>query len=173
VASALAACLIWVVAAAGQAPVPVTHTSELSQPKIDVLADGRVAVTMDAAGDLAGSITLMLTPNGDGTFGGEWAMTVAHADISDPEPGDEPTTEEAHHEHPAGQEPEHEGPHRDFLRLVRRGALNGVVSSASVTFDANGVADVAANLAISNGAVEFANATGNGLATLSSLTLTF
>lgn len=171
-ACALTACLIWVMAAAGQAPVATSHTAELSGPRVDVLDDGRVAVSVDAAGDLAGTMTLMLTPNGDGTYGGEWAITVGHVDNTDPETGVEPETAEAAHQHADG-EPAETAPHRDFVRIIRRGALNGTIANATISFGPDGLADLVANLAITQGASEFSGATGTGVATLSSLTLIF
>jgi len=175
----LGACLIWAMTTAGQANGQDPRTATLSGARADVLADGRVAVTMDAAGDLTGSVTLMLSPKGDGTYGGEWAMTVAHVDNTDPETGVEPENVEAPHHHAADEPHAFDPPdapplpHRDYVRMVRRGAMNGVIDTATLTFGPNGLATLTANIGITQGAAEFAGASGTGVATLTSLTLTF
>ncbi len=151
--------------AADAAGAGVSQMSQLSQPRGDVLEDGRVVVSFAAAGDLRGLLTLTLTPAGDGSYDGQWAIMVTHADTTDPETGLEPEIEE----HVEG-EPEHH--HQDFLTIVHRGALAGSVSGAVVTFAGDGtVADVAGNLTVSQGTLEFAGATGSGQATTGSLTL--
>jgi hypothetical protein len=177
-ACVLAASLIWVAVAVGQSPSTDTYSATLSGARVDVLADGRVAVTMDAEGDLAGSVTLMLTPKSDGTYGGEWAMTVAHVDNTDPQTGVEPENAEDPHHHAeteahAGEPADAPLPHRDYVRLVRRGAMNGVIDTATLSFGPNGLASLTANIGIAQGALEFAGVTGSGVATLSSLTLNF
>lgn len=177
-ACALAASLIWVAVAIGQAPVTSSYSAALSGSRVDVLADGRVAVTMDAEGDLAGSVTLMLSPKGDGTYGGEWAMTVAHVDNTDPQTGVEPENAEDPHHHAeaephAGEPADAPLPHRDYVRIVRRGAMNGTIDTATLTFGPAGLATLMANIGITQGSAEFAGASGTGVATLTSLTLTF
>lgn len=160
----LPACLIWILAATGQAPVNPTHTAVLSGARVDALEDGRYTITMESTGELAGSITLMLAPKGDGTYGGEWAITVAHADHTDPATGLEP---EVDADHPEGE------PHREFLTLVHQGAMNGTIDSATLTFVPEGLLELVANIAIHQGAGEFSGAKGSGIATLSSLNLNF
>lgn len=168
--SALAIVLLVLVmtfAAAQQSSADaVAHTATFSSVSVDTLADGKVVVTLAATGeDLAGLATLELQPNGGGTYNGVWAMTVAHADNTDPETGEEPPAEE-----PGGEA----HPHKDFLRLVHRGSLDGSIQGALLTFDAQGaLIDFTAPLAIQHGFKEFDGATGSGQATLASLTLTF
>ena len=161
---ALPACLIWILAATGQDPVNPTHTAALSGARVDALEDGRYTITMDSAGELAGSITLMLSPKGDGTYGGEWAITVAHADHTDPATGQESVVDADHAE---GE------PHPEFLTLVHQGAMNGTSDSATLTFVPEGLLELVANIAIAQGAGEFAAAKGSGIATLSSLNLNY
>jgi hypothetical protein len=178
-ACVLAVSLLGVAVATGQAPVTSAHSAVLSGARVDVLADGRVAVTMDAEGDLAGSVTLMLTPKSDGTYGGEWAFTIAHVDNTDPETGVEPENAEAPHHHAADEPHAFDSPdapplpHRDFVRMVRRGTMNGAIDSATLSFGPDGLAALTASIAIAQGTVEFAGATGTGVATLSSLTLVY
>lgn len=160
------ACLVLAGIASGQAPVTASHTSDLTGARVDTLADDKVVVSFDAKGALAGSLTLTLTPNGDGTYGGQWALLVAHTDNTDPATGIDPVEEE----HAHGEEPK---PHRDFVRYVHRGGLNGDITGATLTFGPDGLADLSANITITQGALEFDGATGTGTATLSSLVLNF
>jgi hypothetical protein len=162
------ACLIWAGAAAGQAPVPASHSADLTGARVDTLADGTVVVSLDAKGELAGSLTLTLTPKGDGSYGGQWALMVAHTDNTDPATGLDPAEEE-HVEHGDGEE----HPHRDYVRYVHRGGMNGEITSATLSFGPDGLGDLSANITITQGALEFDGATGNGTATLSSLVLTY
>lgn len=165
------ACLALAGLASGQ-PVTASHTSDLTGARVDTLANGTVVVSLDAKGALAGSLTLTLTPNGDGTYGGQWALMVAHTDNTDPETGIDPAEEE-HAEHADGEEHAEAQPHRDFVRFVHRGAINGEVIGATLSFGPNGLADLSANITITQGALEFDGATGTGTATLSSLVLNF
>lgn len=163
------ACLVLAGIASGQSPVPASHTADLTGARVDTLANGTVVVSLDAKGALAGSLTLTLTPNGDGTYGGHWALMVAHTDNTDPETGIDPAAEE----HADGEEHGEAQPHRDFVRYVHRGAINGEVTGATLSFGPNGLADLSANITITQGALEFDGATGTGTATLSSLVLNF
>lgn len=164
-ACAAAACLVLAGAAYGH-PDTASHTTDLTGARVDTLANGTVVVSLDAKGALAGSLTLTLTPNGDGTYGGQWALLVAHTDNTDPATGIDPVEEE----HAHGEEPK---PHRDFVRYVHRGGLNGDITGATLTFGPDGLADLSANITITQGALEFDGATGTGTATLSSLVLNF
>jgi hypothetical protein len=142
-------------------------------PRVDRMDDGSVVVSLDAAGDLAGLVTMTLRPGGNGSYVGDWAFTVAHVDNTDPATGVEP---DAHgHDH-GGEEPpqgEPEG-HHDFVRLVQRGALSGSISGALLSFDPQGnLAGVVAPLAIGRGSMEFSGVHGSGSATLSGLTLVY
>lgn len=167
------ACLALAEIASGH-PVTASHTSDLTGARVDTLANGTVVVSLDAKGALAGSLTLTLTPNGDGTYGGQWALMVAHTDNTDPETGIDPAEAE-HAEHADGEAHEHgeAQPHRDYVRYVHRGAINGEVTGATLSFGPNGLADLSANITITQGALEFDGATGTGTATLSSLVLNF
>jgi hypothetical protein len=151
------------------------HGTALSGMSLDVLADGKVVVTMAATGEYAGTVTFQFQPNGSGTFDGEWAFTVAHADNTDPETGLEPDPDEGEpHDHSEGTEPNEPGAHKDFLRLVQRGALGGSIAGAELTFNAQGaLTALTAPLTIAQGFNEFDGVTGSGEATLDALTLTF
>ena len=146
----------------------VSHAIELTPQSADRLADGTVVVTSVATGELRGIVTLTMRPATDGSFTGEWAFTVSHAEHADPETGIEPEPE-----HETG-EPDPDHPHRDFYTLVHQGALSGSISSAQVTVDYQGnLTDVSASLVIDQGSLEFEGKTGSGQATLSALTLLF
>jgi len=148
-----------------------SRSSALGALRADVLDQGKVVISAAAGGDLAGLVTLTLYPADSGSYIGEWAFVVAHADNTDPETGVEPEAHgEEDHDHPGADDP----PHKDFLRLVHRGALAGAVSSASVTLDADGhLSALSANLAVDRGTQEFLGAAGSGRASLTDLSLTF
>jgi hypothetical protein len=179
---ATAACVLALTAAgAAQQPAPpappVAHASNFGTGRADTLADGTVVISFETAGDLKGLVTLTLHPSGTGTFGGEWAFTVAHADNTDPATGEDPELEAQHHDDGDAGGPDDTGeehPHQAFLTLVHQGSLSGAVSSAVVSFDAAGALnDLSATLSIDQGALEFDGATGTGQATLSGLNLIF
>ena len=150
-----------------------SRTSALAAQSLDVLPDGKAVITFVAAGDLAGVISVQLTPAGDGTYSGDWGFTVAHADATDPATGLEPEVNEHGEEHGHdGDEPAH--PHRDFVRLVQQGTLSGTISGAQLTFRGDGaLTELSAPLSLTQGSLEFDGATGSGLVTLDSLTLGF
>jgi hypothetical protein len=143
------------------------HSSAASHPRVDILDNGNVVVSLDLAGDLPGTITLTFTRDAAGAMTGEWAAKVAYADNTDPETGEEP----AHHDHDDGEE----HPHKDFLRLIDRGALGGVIQSGELTFDGSGaLTSMNAVLAVEQGTEEFTGAAGGtGTATLSQVTIVF
>lgn len=152
---------------AGQAQQAQDHASALGSPRVDLLDDGRVVVSMDAAGDLPGVISFSLQPDGAGGYTGTWAFMVAAADNSDPATGVEPPAHAEDAPHADGE------PHRDFLRLVHRGDLSGTVSHASFSYNDAGAVAFDATLAIARGGLEFAGVTGSGSVSLASLTLRF
>jgi hypothetical protein len=95
---------------------------------------------------------------------------VGHVDNTDPATGVEPEAGDDHH---AEGEPHGDTPHRDFVRIVRRGSLSGTIATATLVMGPDGLADIFATLALSGGDAEFNGVTGTGTATLSSLTLTY
>lgn len=172
----LVSAFVVVLTTVGSAHHP-SRTSALAPPRVDRMADGSVVVSHVAAGELAGLLTLTLHPAGGGSYVGEWALMVAHADNTDPETGIEPPPHPhgEEHVHPAPGEPAHEvGAHKDFVRFVHRGALFGAVRDASLVFDAQGgLTDVSANLSVDRGTQEFSAALGTGHARLTNLELSF
>lgn len=169
------ACILATSAGAStQAPATASHTSDLAGARVDRLDNGTVVVSMDAKGELAGALTLTLTPNGDGSYAGQWAFMVGHTDNTDPETGLDTVEAEVANQ---SEDPEHEGgehhPHRDYVTYVHRGAINGDVTHATLSFGPDGLGDLSATITITQGALEFNGATGTGIATLSSLILNF
>lgn len=141
----------------------LAYTSTATHARIDPLEDGKIVVNLDVKGDLPGLLTLNLQQNADGTVTGDWALVVAYADPTDPATGEEPD-----HAETDGQ------PHKDFLRLVRRGTLGGSIRSASLLLNGEGgLADLTAALDVEKGSVEFEGALGSGTATLADLSLVF
>jgi hypothetical protein len=153
-----------------QQPPPATaSTGTLTGMTCDVMPDGKVVVTLVATGDLTGLLTLQFTPGASGGYDGEWAISVQHADHTDPATGAEPV-QQPHDD--TGNPDDH--PHQDFTRLVQRGSLSGSISGALVTFNADGaLTGFTAPLTISKGFKEFAGVTGSGEATLTTFTFTF
>jgi hypothetical protein len=183
VRSGIAAAFVVLLTTAGAAHHPhgETHSSGLAGLRVDVLADGKVVVSSAAGGDLAGLLTLTLSPTANGSYSGTWAMTVAHADNTDPQTGVEPPAH-GHADHGglgrdhAADSGEHgePAPHQDFVRLVHRGALGGTVNTASLQLGADGgLAALEAQLSVGLGTLEFHGASGSGHATLTELTLAF
>jgi len=169
----VAACDV-VLTAPGGEPSP-SHASALAAPRVDRMDDGRVIVSQVAAGDLAGMVTLTLHPAAKGSYVGEWAFMVAHADNTDPETGLEPPPH-LHNTIPQPGEraaPPHEvGSHKDFVRYVHRGALFGIVTGASLAFDAHGgLTDISAKLAVDQGTQEFTGVSGTGHVSLNTIKL--
>ena len=158
---------------AADQPPGTRHSSRVGAPRADVLQSGNVVVSLAVGGDLSGSLTLTLTPNGNGGYTGDWGFTVAHADNTDPDTGEDPEWAEHEEGHEEGGEGE-EHPHKAFLRLVHRGSLAGSVDEASVTIDGDGkLTGLAAGLTLGQGAAEFDGAAGSGTVTLNDLTLNF
>ena len=158
-----------------------SHAATLAGLSADRLSDGSVVVTMVASGDdLQGLVTFQLRPDGSGGYGGEWAMTVSRVDHTDPETGIEPPS------HPEGEPDDHDHgdadadadaddhPHKDFASIVHRGSLDGTITAAQLTFNAQGVlTELTAPLTVDHGFKEFEGAIGSGDATVGTLNLTF
>lgn len=152
---------------ARQAVQPQDHTAFLGTARVDYLDDGRVVVSMDAAGELPGVISFSLQPDGAGGYTGTWAFMVAGADNTDPATGVEPPAHADDSPHADGE------PHLDFLRLVHRGDLSGTVSRASFSYNDAGAVAFDATLSITRGGLDFVGVTGSGTASLTSVTLRF
>ena len=157
--------------------VPLTATSltheraaTASRPRVDFVDGSKIVVSLDLAGDLPGTVTFNFERAADGTFSGSWAAQIAYADPTDPATGEEPTHEHSTepHEHGTG-----DAPHKDFLRLVHRGAMSGAIQSAALSFDGSGaVTAMTVAFSVEQGTLEFTDAAGStGTASLTQFTL--
>jgi len=139
-------------------PLEAHETHEiisLTQAKVSALAGGRYSVTLEAAGDMRGILTLTLHRLPDGTARGEWALVVAH--VQDLNPDGTPV-EHVHHDE--------EGEHQERIALIHRGTIGGRVSSAALRFGTDGVLEGidAIQLEVKSGSREFEGKVGDGLA---------
>ena len=161
-------------------PDPDTFPTILSEPRVDVLADGRTVINFVTAGEYRGLLTLTLS-NDSATSSGEWMLSVRYTDNTDPATGVEPPSEpHAHetteqHETASAQATDGAHPHLDFVRLVDKGVIGGSIDAVAFDVDSAGnLTDFRANLRITTGTLTFDGATGTGLAELArGLTLVF
>jgi hypothetical protein len=134
----------------------VSHeTITLTQASVSAAGNGAYTVTMEAAGNLRGLLTLKLNRRSDGTAFGQWALLVAY--VQDLNPDGTP------HEHSESQD--HEDPnHQEHIALVNRGTMGGRVTAATLGFDAGGalVSIDGLQLDVESGSLEFAGMTGHG-----------
>jgi len=156
----LAALVLLISIAAHAQAIPSTYSSTFAEPRADVRADGKLVISFTATGDLAGTLTLTLSPE-DAGYAGEWAFMVGRLEETGEAAGTIDTPDGA-----AGS-----GAPQIF---IQRGALSGTVAGAVVTFDADGeVTHVVAPLAVDAGTLEFKDAHGTGQATFAGLSLVF
>jgi hypothetical protein len=141
-----------------------SYSTTFGAPRVDVLADGKVVINIDTAGEYKGLLTLNLAPNEAGVMTGEWILAVRYVDNTDPATGLEPEAH-SHDAEPSSTETiETEAPHRDFVRLVDKGVMGGTVDFASIDRDATGaIADFRMALKITVGTLGFEGATGTGI----------
>lgn len=167
--AALAAGLLLTGISLSATAVVHEHASQASRPRVDVLDDSRIVVSLDLAGDLPGTVTFKFERQTDGTLAGSWAAMITVADATDPATGQEPAGD-----HQASAEGG-DASHKDFLRLVDRGALSGAIDSATLAFDASGaLSAMSVSMSITQGTLEFTDAAGGtGSASLSQFTLVF
>jgi hypothetical protein len=124
--------------------------------------EGRVVLTLEAAGDLRGLITVTLSRGADDTLSGTWAMTVAYVqDLT----ADGSIALDVPHMEPHEDHAEH----REYMKFMRDGSLQGTISGAALRFDERGrpCGLDRAELLVSAGSVKYAGARGNGSITFS------
>ena len=145
-----------------------SHAAGFSQPRVDVLEDGKIVINLEANGaDLRGLVTFNLTPNGAGSGTGGWMLAMRYTDNTDPATGIEPPAHDESAEHHDEADHHEEGvaaPHRDYVRFVDKGVIGGTIDSATVSIDAEGHVDFTAALKITIGTLNFTGATGAGTA---------
>jgi hypothetical protein len=150
--------------ASAQTPAPATHLTTLTRARVSTLAEGRIVVSMDAEGDLPGSMTVTLSPDGAGGYTGQWAHVVAFLEDLNADGTSAPL------EHAPGvhemllHEPVLHEQHREYTRPVRRGTLSGAVVAATLRTDVNGhVTGVNfAELTVAAGSLTFRGVAGTG-----------
>ncbi len=129
-----------------------TYNVTLSHPEATTDSAGRVVVTLMAAGDLTGVVTVALERNAAGTVtGGEWAMNVSYVETV---PVDPATPVDPNGDNDGGE------------RLVQKGTIKGAVAGGTVTLNADGTLarlnDVV--LSLTSGTLQYqATTTGSGV----------
>lgn len=172
VPAAVAAIVLPLLLAASPSANTLSHerSATAARPRVDVVDANKIVVSLDLAGGLPGTVTFNFERAADGTLAGTWAAQIAYADPTDPATGEEPSHDHSAepHEHVAG-----DAPHKDFLRLVHRGAMSGVIQSAELSFDGSGVVTaMMVAFSVEQGTLEFTDAAGStGTASLTQFTL--
>ena len=136
------------------------HITTLTSPR--ATADGQhIVVSLEAKGELNGLITIELDPDGAGGLIGKWAMAVAYTQSLNADGTPAVETGEEHHEEDVIADPEH---HRERIRFVNDGTLNGKVKAATLRYAEDGSIIGLANLllTVDAGSVTFTGAKGYG-----------
>jgi hypothetical protein len=149
--------------AATPATAPVLASGQvvtLTSPRVSAVDATRTVVTFEASGDIRGLVTLNLI-NGP-SLTGDWSLVSRY--VQDTAGGGDERPRAADRN---GDEPDHD----EFISFVERGTIRGEVVGGTAGFDADGKLDSldALALQIAGGYLEFADATGSGLASASSL----
>ena len=142
-----------------QTRTPQGYLDTLTNPRSTVDENGHIVVTLEAAGELRGLITIELDADAAGGFTGKWAMAVAYTQNLNPDGTVDNTPPQP--EEPGPVDPEH---HHEYIRFVNEGTVNGTVQTASLKYAADGtiVGLASAQLLVDSGSVNFAGATGAG-----------
>jgi len=156
------AALALVAAPASHDPVHAANRQEvrLSGPRVSDLKGGAYVVTLEAAGDIRGLLTLTLKSNGAAVTGGEWVLVSRY--LQDMITGSEEL----------GPTGEHDGiVHEERIAFRDRGTLRGSISGGGLSYDSEGrLAGIdGLQLAIAGGDIEFAGAAGAGSISASNL----
>jgi hypothetical protein len=128
-------------AAQTQASTYLTHLA-IAQQSVD--SNGHTVVVMQAAGDLPGVLTLVLSTSANGTItGGEWAMNVSYTAPLHPGAAPDPTS--ADPDSAVGEQ------------LIQKGVLSGKISSGSATMANGQVQELSSlQLVVTGGSMQFA-----------------
>ena len=152
-AAALILCLAIVRTVGARSPQQ-TYNVTLSHAEVSLDEQGRTVMTMMAAGDLSGVITVAAVRDAQGAVTtGEWALNVSYTESVPVEPG-EPTSD------PDGGE-----------RLVQKGAIKGKVEGGTLTFNAEGgLGSLSLVLSVNSGTLQYVDvASGNATVSGSNL----
>ena len=111
-----------------------TYNVSLKLAQVSKLNDSKAVVTMVAAGDLRGVLSLHLdtNPANGNISNGEWNLLVAYSEDVD-------TGQSAGHENELGVSPDHDEPHSEGERFIDRGVIRGTISAGNLQVDQNGV----------------------------------
>jgi hypothetical protein len=147
--------------AAAPAPPAAAASSEdvtLSGARLDMLADGRAAVSFSASGAVRGLLTLRIS-HADGEVRGTWALVSRHLEEVTPEGEIDPRAEEIRAALPG---PELHLLHKEYIRFVNSGGLHGTIDGGALDFDVDGrLRSVGAlKLTIAGGSGDFASRRG-------------
>lgn len=144
-------CLLVFQVASGLTAEAVTYDITLSDPRVNVLDDGRYVVSLNATGPIRGLVTITITPGPSPT--GEWALSSRYLVEDHPaEPHD--------HEEPGE-------PHSEYSRIVDDGLIGGAIDSAVLTGTLDGIAS--SSLRLVSGTMKFEGASGTGALDISGL----
>ena len=156
------AALALALAPASHDPVHAANRQEvrLSGPRVSALGGGSYVVTLEAAGDIRGLLTLHLKANGAAVAAGEWVLVSQY--LQDTITGSEEL----------GPTGEHDGiVHEERIGFRNRGILHGSISGGGLSYDSEGrLAGIdGLRVAIAGGEIEFAGAAGAGTISASNL----
>jgi hypothetical protein len=150
---------------------PGSYPTTFLNPRIDVLAGGRVVINVELQGEHRGLLTFNVEPASDGVLGGTWVLAERYTDNTDPATGVEPAAHEhetaQQHEQASAEAVDAQHQHRDYVRYIDNGTISGTIDIASFDIDADGkLTDFRAQLTVTAGSVGFDGVSGTGLAEL-------
>jgi hypothetical protein len=144
-------CLLVFQVASGLTAEAATYEITLSEPRVNVLDDGRYVVSLNATGPIRGLVTITITPGPSPT--GEWALSSRYL-------VEDPTAEPHDHEEPGE-------PHTEHSRIVDDGLIGGSIDSAVLTGALEGIAS--SSLQLVSGTLKFDGVSGTGALDISGL----
>jgi hypothetical protein len=140
------------------APAPASAASSedvtLSGARLDMLSDGRAVVSFSASGAMRGLLTLQISRDGDAVRG-TWAFVSRYVEDVTPEGEIDPRAQEIRAALPG---PELHLLHKEYIRFVNSGGLQGSIDGGTLDFDVDGrLRSVGAlRLTIAGGSGDFA-----------------
>src|SRR5262249_36852052 len=130
-----AAMLIGVSIAQAQERAAQSYLSVLSEERASVLDDGRVVISMVAAGDLRGMLTVVLTQDG-ASYKGEWSFVAQYVQDLRADGSVIDLADHVGHDHEEGASTL--ATHREYLQFKFDGTLHGKLEGATVRRAADG-----------------------------------
>jgi hypothetical protein len=153
----VAATLALLAAGPGSAYAAAPLDVDLSGARLDMLEDGRMVVSFDAAGAIRGLLTLQIK-SGE-SVGGQWVLVSRYLQDLTPEGEIDERAQETRAALPG---PELHLLHREYMTIVERGTLRGTIEGGSLEFDVDGRlrAIGSLQLRVEGGSLEFAGRAG-------------